>query len=72
MTTFHELKSLHKSFVLGWDDRKKLAEAGGFDTIVEIMDQTMGDIAVQMTCLKAVAMLCVDQGEKIMIPVSKW
>jgi len=42
------------------NDRRKLGELGGFDTIVGIMEQTMGDIAVQMTCLKAVAMLCVD------------
>jgi len=55
----------------GADDRRKLAEAGGFDTIVEIMDQTMGDIAVQMTCLKAVAMLCVDQELKGILQESK-
>lgn len=43
------------------ENRRVLAQAGGFDSIVNVMEQTVTDIAVQISCLQAVALIAMDK-----------
>jgi len=51
--------------------RKKLVELGGFDTIVSVMEQSLSDIAVQMTCLQTIAIVTIDKKLEPLLQSSK-